>query len=96
MLTGLIRGASWLDAWLHQHVGRLYIGILGWGLVIAIGDGIGRLAKSFAPDDGRLDVLRIVLTVALQSALLVNQLAQWGELRQRRRARKAEAAGPPG
>jgi hypothetical protein len=37
-------------------------------------------------------VVRIVLVLALQSALLINQLAQWSELRDRRQARKAAKA----
>jgi hypothetical protein len=95
MLTSLFRGASWLDAWLHQHVGRLYSGILTWGLVITISGGVASLAKSFTLDGGRIDLVKIVLTVALQAALLVNQLAQWSELRQRRQARKAAKSSPP-
>jgi hypothetical protein len=94
MLTTLFRGASWLDAWLHQHVGRLYGAILTWGLIAAIGDSMARLAKSFAQEGGKVDVARIVLTVTLQAALLINQLAQWSELRQRRQARKAVQPPP--
>lgn len=93
MLSKLFRGAAWLDAWLHQHVGRLYTGILGFGLVAAISEGIARLAQSFSASGGKVDVVKIVLVLALQSALLINQLAQWSELSERRRARKAAKSG---
>jgi hypothetical protein len=95
MLSNLFRGASWLDAWLHEHVGRLYTGILGWGLVAAISEGIARLVQSFNASGGKVDVVRIVLVLALQSALLINQLAQWSELQERRRARKAAKGSAP-
>jgi hypothetical protein len=95
MLSNLFRGASWLDAWLHEHVGRLYTAILGWGLVAAISEGIARLVQSFGSGGGKVDLVRIVLVVALQSALLINQLAQWSELQERRRARKAARSAPP-
>jgi hypothetical protein len=94
MLKRLSRNAHELDDWLHLHVGRAYVAILGWGLVASI---IGSLrVLNHTLSRGGLGLGTIAVLV-FQSALLVNQLAQWHELRERRqRAKAADGRAAPG
>jgi hypothetical protein len=85
MLKHLARAAAELDEWLHQHVGRAYVAILGWGLVVSIIGSLGVLGHALASGGTGLSPLAILV---FQSALLVNQLAQWHDLQERRRRRK--------
>jgi hypothetical protein len=80
MLSRLARRAHELDEWLHQNVGRAYVAILGWGLVLSILASIAKLGHALSSFG--------LITLVLQGALLVNQLAQWHELRERRRRHK--------
>jgi hypothetical protein len=89
MITLFFRGAFQLDAWLHQHVGRFYAAILGWGLVLSIVGAVSNLSQT-VKSGGSL--LKIAALVVLQLALLTNQLAQLYERRQARRAAKSSTS----
>jgi hypothetical protein len=86
MLKRIVQAAFELDGWLHEHVGRAYVAILGWGLVLSIIGSLGVLEKTLS--SGKSSVTTLVVLV-FQSALLVNQLAQWHELKSRRRRHRA-------
>jgi hypothetical protein len=86
MFSRLASRAHELDEWLHQNVGRAYVAILGWGLVLSILASIAKLGNALSSFG--------VITLVFQAALLVNQLAQWHELRERRR--KAAKRDPIG
>jgi hypothetical protein len=89
MLTTLGRAAYWLDGWLRQHVGRLYTGILIWGLIVGIGASLTALGNAFTTGVGLGGKLAaIALAAAFQAALLINQLAQLYEHQERRRTRR--------
>jgi hypothetical protein len=85
MIGRIIVGAHWLDAWLHVHLGRPYGVVLAIGLVVGITASIHDLSRSVASST---KLLKIVGMVLFQLALLVNQLAQFHEHRERRQARK--------
>jgi hypothetical protein len=86
MIKRLAFAAYELDEWLHQHAGRAYIAILSWGLVASILGSLRILGHAMSKGSGGLATL---LALLFQAALLVNQLAQWHELRERRRRTKA-------
>jgi hypothetical protein len=86
MLSRLARKAHELDDWLHQNVGRAYVAILGWGLVLSIIGSIATLGRALTSFG--------FITLIFQAALLVNQLAQWHELRTRRRRHRDAEPGP--
>jgi hypothetical protein len=85
MLNRLARSAHELDEWLHQNVGRAYVAILGWGLVASMIGSVTVLGHALS---GGRSGLTPALTLVFQAALLVNQLAQWNDLAERRRRRK--------
>jgi hypothetical protein len=80
MLKRLARTAHELDEWLHINVGRAYVALLGWGLVVSILNSITKLGHALSSFG--------LITLVLQGALLINQLAQWHELRARKRRHK--------
>ena len=86
MFRGLANGAWRLDQWMKEHVGRTYTVILTVGLVASISANV-RQVEAAVSHAGNLAV--IVLTVALDVILIVNQLAQLHEYRQARRQEKA-------
>ena len=91
MLGFVLDGAHWLDAWLKQHLGRIYNAILGLGL----GLGISAAVNTFAKEIGQgASVWKLGGLIGFQAVLLLNQLAQLREfrndVRQRRAARRAE------
>jgi|SRR5579862_4382375 len=92
MLNQLIRDAHSLDAWLHEHF-RLYTFLLGCGLVIAIINSIATLGHTLSSNGTEHGdhSLKILVMLAFQAALLVNQVAQLHEHRQRRHSRKTKA-----
>ena len=90
MIGRLARAAHEWDAWLHENAGRTYIGILTWGLVVSIIGSLGVLGRALSGGEGGLAV---IVVLVFQSALLVNQLAQWHELRQRRHLRRDAGLG---
>ena len=92
MLTKLAGEAHALDAWLHENF-RIYTIILGWGLVYGIVTNAGGLLADLTGDEhGSGHAFGLLVTVAFQAGLLINQLAQFHEHRQRHgrtsRARK--------
>jgi hypothetical protein len=86
MFQRLSRAAHELDEWLHQHAGRAYIAILGWGLVLSMIGSLTSLRHALVAGRAGLSPL---LVLVFQTALLINQLAQWHDLHERRRRRKA-------
>ncbi len=91
MLRRLAKSAHELDEWLHEHVGRAYVAILGWGLVASMIASLSVLSHALSRGRSGLTPLAILV---FQSALLVNQLAQWHDLRERRRRRKEAVKTP--
>ena len=91
MLKTLTERAHELDQWLHIHAGRSYMAILTWGLVLSIINSVSVVGGAFSRGHVGLTPLFVLV---VQSGLLVNQLAQWHELRQRRRNRKTAAIPP--
>ena len=45
MLGLVLDGAHWLDAWLKEHLGRVYNVVLGMGLGLGISAAVNSLAK---------------------------------------------------
>jgi hypothetical protein len=85
MFGRLIRRAHRLDEWLHQNFGRPYSIILMIGLVISIADSLDRLGRAVSGLGG--GEVKLMMELVFQGALLVNQLAQWHDLHERRRRR---------
>jgi hypothetical protein len=88
MLNRLARAAHQLDEWLHQNAGRAYVAILGWGLVASIIGSLRLLGHALSTGGTGLSPL---IVLVFQTALLINQLAQWHDLQERRRRRKEAA-----
>ncbi|MEI9982116.1 MAG: hypothetical protein WDN69_02200 [Aliidongia sp.] len=88
MLTNLIRRAHWLDGWLHEHVGRPYIAILGGGPVLFHPRQL-ELAPPHAVRHGpwprRHD--QAARRAGVPSRVADQSLAQWHDRRERRRDR---------
>ena len=92
-MFGTVSDAAWrLDQWMKEHVGRTYTIVLAIGLIASISANV-RGIETKLQHPGNL--VTIVLTVAVDIVLLVNQLAQLHEYRQARHARKASARKPP-
>ena len=95
-MNGYVTGAAhWLDAWLREHMGRAYAGILGLGLGLGIATNIQSLSHAMGSG---VNILKIGGMVLFELVLLVNQLAQLHEYRQERRQRRAarkSRATPP-
>ncbi len=92
MILQLCRWASWLDAWLQARLGRPYNIILGVGLVGEIVDQIVHLGPKLqsAPT-----ILRTILTLVVEFALLLHQLGALSHHIDRRRTRRGEGPGGP-
>jgi hypothetical protein len=86
-----------LDIWLHENVGRPYIAILGWGLVFSIFESLRSLSHTLAENaSGVFSMIKLLLILAFQAGLLINQLAQWHQHRQRHgRKRPGRGVEPP-
>ena len=91
MLKKIIERAHELDQWLHVHAGRSYMAILTWGLVLSIINSVSVVGSAFSRGHVGLTPLFVLV---VQSGLLVNQLAQWHDLRQRRRNRRQPVTPP--
>jgi hypothetical protein len=91
VLTTLSRKAYELDIWLHENIGRPYILILGWGLALSILDSLGVLLHTLAaPAEGLGGMIKLLVVLAFQAGLLINQLAQWHTRRTTRFRSRAE------
>ena len=86
MLGFVLDGAHWLDAWLKEHLGRIYNAILGLGLGLGISAAINTFAKELGQG---ADAWKLGGLIAFQAVLLLNQLAQLRDFRQEARARRA-------
>ena len=86
MLGFVLDGAHWLDAWLKEHLGRVYNAVLGLGLGLGISAAITSLSKEFGAG---ASAWKLGGLIAFQALLLLNQLAQLHEFRQQVRARRA-------
>jgi hypothetical protein len=86
MLGFVLDGAHWLDAWLKQHLGRIYNVILGLGLGLGISAAINSLSKEIGAGVG---AWKLAGLIGFQAILLLNQLAQLREFREGVRARRA-------
>ncbi len=92
MIETVGRIAVLIDAWLREHVGRAYSGILGVGLVLGLIATFSELGKELGSG---VSVLKIAGLVAFQAVLLINQLAQFHDYRTQRKQRRAERRAPP-
>lgn len=92
MIETVLKASSALDAWLREHLGRPYLAALGVGLVL----GIIATVRDLVDDIGSESVLKLLLFVVFQAALLVNQLAQFHDYRRERQERKAAKAARTG
>jgi len=91
LLAKLGLRAHALDIWLHENVGRPYIAILGWGLVFSIFESLRSLGHTLSSNaDSMFGTVKVLLILAFQVGLLVNQLAQWHQHRQRHRRARPE------
>ena len=86
MLGFVLDGAHWLDAWLKEHLGRLYNVVLGAGLGLGISAAIASLVKEF---NAGVDAWKLAGLIGFQALLLLNQLAQLRDFREERRQRRA-------
>src|SRR5579862_552222 len=90
MLGFVLDGAHWLDAWLKEHLGRVYNIVLGLGLGLGISAAIANLQKELGQGVG---AWRLAALIGFQALLLLTQLAQLrdfrADIRAKRAARKA-------
>ena len=88
MILQICRWALWLDEWLQTRLGRPYNVILGIGLVSEIVDQIVRLGPRLqsAPT-----VLRTLLVLTVEFALLIHQLGALSHHVDRRRRGRGRA-----
>jgi hypothetical protein len=86
MIGIVLDGAHWLDAWLKEHLGRLYNLVLGAGLGLGISAAVNELQKEIGQGVG---AWKLAGLIAFQAILLLNQLAQLREFRETVRARRA-------
>ena len=85
MLGFVLDGAHWLDAWLKEHLGRVYNVVLGMGLGLGISAAVNSLTKELGAGVG---VWKLAGLIAFQAVLLLNQLAQLRDFREERRLRR--------
>jgi len=95
MLTFVTRRAHWLDLWLRRRLGRPYVTILAIGIGLSIVASLSTLGGVIAAGakGAPTDILKTAAIVVFQSGLLINQLAQLDEHRERRRRRRMRAQG---
>jgi hypothetical protein len=86
MLGFVLDGAHWLDAWLKEHLGRVYNIVLGMGLGLGISAAVNSLVKELGAGVG---VWKLAGLIGFQAVLLLNQLAQLRDMREERRLRRA-------
>jgi hypothetical protein len=95
MKRNLARAAWELDEWLQSTLGRPYNALLGVGLGLGTVHQIEDLPKDLHSSSGGVVT---VLIVVMDLALLINQIGQLHQHRERRRAmpkRKPRAEKPP-
>ncbi len=90
MLGIILDGAHGLDAWLKDHLGRIYNTVLGIGLGLGISAAVNDLTKELGQGVG---AWKLAGLIAFQALLLLNQLAQLREMREQRRRRRAAKHG---
>jgi hypothetical protein len=90
MLGFVLDGAHWLDAWLKQHLGRVYNVVLGLGLGLGISAAVNTLTKEVGEG---ANAWKLGALIAFQALLLLNQLAQLREFREVVRQRRAARRG---
>jgi len=88
MLSLLGHWAQAIDLWLKAHVGRPYTYLLVAGLITGIGATVRQVEDAVGHPG---DMSKIVLTVAFDSVLVINQLAQLHEYAELRRTRRRAA-----
>jgi hypothetical protein len=92
MFKQLTDFCAWLDKWLETHLGRPYNALLSVGLVLEMSSKISSLPKTWGHAHLSTGTL---LGIAMEAALLINQLGEFSHRRHARAARKAaKAAGP--
>jgi hypothetical protein len=82
MILRICRWALWLDEWLQARLGRPYNFLLGVGLVTEI---VGQLGRLGARLESAPTVLRSVLILAVELALLLHQIGALSHHMERRR-----------
>ena len=86
MLTGVARK---IDEWLKHRMGRLYNGVLSAGLVLAIIDTVRKIVHDVSDSsDHKGNILKLAVEAVFQAMLLVDQLTQLDNRRERIRQRR--------
>ena len=86
MFRKLTDFCAWLDKWLGTHLGRPYNTLLSVGLGLELSNKISSLPKTW----GHMHLsIGTLLGIALEVALLINQLGEFSHRRHARAARKA-------
>jgi hypothetical protein len=88
MILRICRYALWLDEWLQARLGRPYNFMLGFGLVTEI---VGQLSRLGQRLDSAPTLIRSVLIVAVELALLLHQVGALSHHIDRRRALRGKA-----
>jgi len=86
MFKRLTDFCAWLDKWLETHLGRPYNTLLSVGLGLELSNKISTLPKTWGHAHLSIGTL---LGIALELALLINQLGEFSHRRHARAARKA-------
>ena len=84
MFTRLTDRARWLDNWLEENLGRPYNTLLTVGLVL---DMISRIEGIPAKTHSPHDLIGAALVFTMEAALLIHQLGEFSERRERRHVR---------
>ena len=92
MILMICRWARQLDEWLQARLGRPYNALLGFGLVVEIIDQAGRLPQRL---ESAPNMIRSVLILAVEFALLLHQVGALSNHIDRRRALRARAGDAP-
>jgi hypothetical protein len=87
MILMICRWARRLDEWLQARLGRPYNALLGFGLVVEIIEQAGRLPQKL---ESAPTVIRSVLVLAVEFALLLHQVGALSHHIERRRGARAE------
>lgn len=82
MFRGITDGARQLDEWLENNLGRPYHMVLTVGLVLEMVQKLQTLPKSFTHTGG---LIGLMFALAVQSALLINQLGEFSHRREKLR-----------
>jgi hypothetical protein len=87
MFREITNRARWLDTWLEENLGRPYNSLLTIGLVL---DMISRIDAIPGKLRSGHDLIGTALTFTMEGALLIHQLGEFSERRERQIERTAQ------